>query len=954
MSLLLLFNATGSLPIETSDFRCYIGGAERPVRYRSVNITRAVRERARATLELEVETSTAWIPPRGAEIVIYRGTSTRMFGGTISDFTSQILDYPEQTLILFRLNCIDYSSVLDKRLIQGKAYGLNLFGAVFDIWLDWLKAEGVLIRSDHLADTMLPTNIVFQNAEPISSAYRRLADLTGTAYWVDFHKYIHFQFMTLAAADYAPISISDDSVNKRNVRLTYLPSQYRNWQWIRTSLNIQQIITEIFDGDGTTRFWTTQYKMQIVVSVSVNGVSETVDTLYGVSQWSYVSGSDGLYTDTRATLLPGQSVTVRYRPPAGHLVYAKDDAEIAARKAIEGGTGIHEAIDEQQQVTTEAEALAYAEGLLRRYTSATDIPVEVEFETESGFGADGIEPGQKMDVDLVKFGLASETLLVQSVRAFYSDDLQSRWVYGIKLVRGEPMQPWNQYLDRVVEIARQGAGIGLATGGGGGAVAGGNNVVLTVAEFDALSSSQLTHGTRYSLSDSDGYEAIFYNDLLYYFYSSMNVKRPPTAWTWVNKASADNISSDKGYEYLHVARTAVGEHTYRYRDRPSTSTYAIEALIKHDLSGAAGPGGGNRDCNVGLYFSDGTKFVYFGLGAFGNSWGMAVENWNTATSKSANVQTFLWAVVPDLAQNLQHRPIWLRIEDNGTNLIFSWALVRGNWQTFHTVSRTAFIAAGPTKVGWGGYKGDSTIRAALLSWQETITGSPLINPARYFSGGADKVNWGNSSVFNLHGSMSIGVWLKLPSNATGMIIGRVKSGTLQAYNAAYELVVAGSSGAWDVRYVHDTGPRSGGSGTTLHTFNSNLGNDTWYYVGLSRDSSAKEISLYVGNGSTVSLIETWGYTNDPDGGTDPLVELQVGNIVGGSGGYGEGPLIGTIDDHLIWSRALSSTEHENAMKNSPSATNLLLRCKMGDTPEVDLSATGASGAVTGTTIVAGH
>lgn len=64
--------------------------------------------------------------------------------------------------------------------------------------------------------------------------------------------------------------------------------------------------------------------------------------------------------------------------------------------------------------------------------------------------------------------------------------------------------------------------------------------------------------------------------------------------------------------------------------------------------------------------------------------------------------------------------------------------------------------------------------------------------------------------------------------------------------------------------------------------------------------------------------------------------------------------VGTAEEHFIWSRKLTIAEHQAAMQDQPSATNLLLECLMGDSPEKDISGNANSGPVTGTMLVSGH
>ncbi|MFH1737739.1 MAG: hypothetical protein ABIH23_01940, partial [bacterium] len=197
--------------------------------------------------------------------------------------------------------------------------------------------------------------------------------------------------------------------------------------------------------------------------ITIDGDPATFSVNAGTEDFSYTRGSDGLYRDQHAEFSGGEEIIVVYQTPAANVVSAQDDAAIAARAAIEGGTGIHEAIDEMSTIVTQAEADAYAEGMVRRF-GTSGIPLEVKFESDT----DGIEPGQKINVNIPNLGVDDEDLIISDVQArCVLDDL---WRYNVTCVRGESLQSWDQYLNRVVEIARQGpdAGTVAATTAGGG------------------------------------------------------------------------------------------------------------------------------------------------------------------------------------------------------------------------------------------------------------------------------------------------------------------------------------------------------------------------------------------------------------------------------------------------------------------------------------------------------
>ena len=222
----------------------------------------------------------------------------------------------------------------------------------------------------------------------------------------------------------------------------------------------------------------------------------------------------------------------------------------------------------------------------------------------------------------------------------------------------------------------------------------------------------------------------------------------------------------------------------------------------------------------------------------------------------------------------------------------------------------------------------------------------------------DQVDWGNSQTLNLHGDMSLGLWLRLRPGAVGQIIGRVRAGTTLDDNCAYELVVSGTDDAWDILYLHDTGTtRVIPTGTTYLSFDTNLQNAVWYYICFSRDATAKTVTMYKGSMTEPLAIvgSAQSYTNNPDGGGGANTKLIVGNIENSPGAYGEQQLdYGDIEQYYIWDRTLTLAEHEMAMAGEPSYTGLVLACLTGDDPEVDISGNGFTGIVTNTILIAGH
>ncbi len=228
---------------------------------------------------------------------------------------------------------------------------------------------------------------------------------------------------------------------------------------------------------------------------------------------------------------------------------------------------------------------------------------------------------------------------------------------------------------------------------------------------------------------------------------------------------------------------------------------------------------------------------------------------------------------------------------------------------------------------------------------------PVPGTARNFVG-TDRLDWGDHSEFKIVGDLSFGCWVKL-GGVTGYssIVFQGNDGSsASGTNDLYKLGVgptSGSPGFFDIGYSHEYGSAS--SITTIGVGGA-LKAGIWYYLGISRDATAKTVKFYVGNQLSVTLRNTGAYSNNADGGQDSSTKLIIGNQIT-SNGY---PFNGVIQQHYLWNRVLSQSEHLAAANANPPTSGLVMGCNMGNTPEIDIIDPAITGAVTGTTLVTGH
>lgn len=211
------------------------------------------------------------------------------------------------------------------------------------------------------------------------------------------------------------------------------------------------------------------------------------------------------------------------------------------------------------------------------------------------------------------------------------------------------------------------------------------------------------------------------------------------------------------------------------------------------------------------------------------------------------------------------------------------------------------------------------------------------------NGATGKISYGNSSNLKILGDLSIGIWAKFRSGsaAGSVIVQRSKDDEVEASNATIYLDTQGSSNAWDIRYIHEYG--AGTNETT--TFDTNLLDGHWYYIGISRNITAKTVKLYLGDGYKVRLFETYTYTNQPTGGTDVNCYLTLFSKYEGTAQLDDA----SLSFFTYHSRALSEAEHQAQMQGTVSSDSLLINA-----PDLldDLSPGNYDGTATGTTLVA--
>ena len=236
-------------------------------------------------------------------------------------------------------------------------------------------------------------------------------------------------------------------------------------------------------------------------------------------------------------------------------------------------------------------------------------------------------------------------------------------------------------------------------------------------------------------------------------------------------------------------------------------------------------------------------------------------------------------------------------------------------------------------------------------------GAKAVGQGRSFNGTSDKLLWGNNNAWDIGGDLTLAFWIKIPS---GSLNNTDLGGTLGCVimygdastggNDSYKVFLSGHDNYWSIAAAHEDVSSNQDSVTIAQGLKSN----TWYFIGIVRNATAKTYTGYIGTpGSTATLGAglSGSYTHTPasPGGVNLSVGYQWNSGIGANLF-----LNATVEEHYIWSRQLSQAELQQVLRGGPPVNNLVLECLIGNSPEQDLSATAGSGTVTGTTLVTGH
>lgn len=342
-----------------------------------------------------IDLSGSGIPSTDDEVVITLANDSKLFGGYI---LSVSLD-KKAGAIKAKIKCIDYVRLLDRNLAH-ITYEDSTDKEVIE-GLVGTYALGVGITTTNVLEGVTIDQIRF-NYIQLSQCLRRICDLTGRNWYIDYNKDIHYFPLT---TNPAPFNIDSDSDDYKDLRISKDASQLKNRVYVRGGTKLSDPTTYSSKGDGVKKQFVLPDKPK-EVSITVNGTPKTLGIKnVNLTGYDWYVNFQEKYVEQDAsggTLSSSDTLVVTYSYDIPILVAIENSASIE-----ESGQREFAIFDKSISTTQSARERASAE-----LTDYANNIIEGSFRTYTA----GFRTGQYININLSEYGV-NDDYLIQRVTA---------------------------------------------------------------------------------------------------------------------------------------------------------------------------------------------------------------------------------------------------------------------------------------------------------------------------------------------------------------------------------------------------------------------------------------------------------------------------------------------------------------------------------------------------------
>lgn len=372
------------------------------------------------------DASGTFAPSLGGTVIFFEN-NLKLFAGCLVSVVAEYLMGTTQDII-YHCTAADKSSICDHRVVQSAMFsaGSDVSQAVLSIVSQYLNGEGITTQGVPVGLLGTFNSDQIFNYTTVTQAFDAIATDSGTIWFIDVNGVLNFSaFVSLPAA---PFNLTATSGNFRGFSYEQTTLNFRNTQYAVSNLSI--VPTGNTPGIVETFTWTigqpgivTGYlaggvpfafachvanPISSILSITVNGDPQTVVDFANFHGQTSTGPTDHVFfyaqQDTQVSstqqlpITPGSTVIITYVPFTSNSGQQVGTA-LAPVSPITGGTsgtcgsGIYEAVEQVQNISSLADLNAIAQAVLSRFDT---VPTVIRFQTDKA----GLAPGQLINVDL--------------------------------------------------------------------------------------------------------------------------------------------------------------------------------------------------------------------------------------------------------------------------------------------------------------------------------------------------------------------------------------------------------------------------------------------------------------------------------------------------------------------------------------------------------------------------
>ncbi len=412
-----------------------------PEKY-SILVQETIEERSTAEFTVVDSLGTASYV-RGTPLTIDDIDGNRIFSGFI-DTPSKKAMAPAGGLY-HGITCIDNHYLADKRIVARIWTSVTCGSIVQDLITDYLAAEGVGVGDIQAGPIVEQVTANYVNCTDVLEA---LAERAGFIWYIDVSKDLYF----IDRATYAaPWVLTSPDIIKETAEEFGGNPEYRNRQWVRGGLVPTSSQTEEFSADGEQVSFALGFPLYSVPTITEDAGPALTMGIKGVDtgkDYYWNKGDNVVYADS----VPGAGVIVKavYVGMFPAISQAEDVGGIAARAAIEGGTGYVDASLYDSNIESKGASQELASSKLVEYSREA---TQFHFSTyRSGLGV-----GQLLDIIYAPFGYNHSEMLITSITVTFSGKLA---LYEVVAITGPVLGSWAKLFKNLITQATNVIGLG--------------------------------------------------------------------------------------------------------------------------------------------------------------------------------------------------------------------------------------------------------------------------------------------------------------------------------------------------------------------------------------------------------------------------------------------------------------------------------------------------------------